>query len=74
MERALADQPVHMREYRPEIGGGLADQLKMLHILPQLALAGDAPVRAELVVALQDAQVETSEKALVFPQQCVGVR
>ena len=64
VERALGNQLVHMLEYRAEVGRRLADQLKVVHIVAQAALAGDAPVRAELVVALQDAQVDLPEKAL----------
>ena len=52
VERAFSDQLVHMLEHRAEVGRGLADQLKVIHIVAQVALAGNAPVRAELVVAL----------------------
>ena len=73
MECAFGDQPVNMCKNRTKIGCGLTDQLELRHIVGQFACIGDAFVRAELVIALQNAQVDVTEKALAVLQQCVGV-
>ena len=73
VERPLGNQLVDVFKHRPEVGRGLADQLEVLHIVAQVVLACDALIRAQLVVALQNAQVDVPEKALAVAEQRVGV-
>ena len=67
-ERALAVQAVNVLENRPEIGRRLPDKLEMFHILRQLTGIRHLFIRAELVIALQNTQIEMPEKAGVLLQ------
>ena len=72
MERALSDKLVDVLENRAEIGRRLADKLEMRHVVGKFLRVVNDPVRAQLVVALQDAQVDAAEKARALLEQLAG--
>lgn len=72
VERALSDKLVDVLENRAEIGRRLADKLEMRHVVGKFLRVVNDLVRAQLVVALQDAQVDAAEKARVLLEQLAG--
>ena len=63
---------VHMTEHRTEVGGAAAGEGQVLHIAAKLLEARDLLVRAELIVALQNVDIEPAGKGIGGTQDGIG--
>ena len=62
-----------MLENRAEVGRGLADELEMRHVVGKFLRIVDNLIRAQPVIALENAQVDAAEKTRVLLKQLAGL-